>query len=385
MSSVAFTRTKFELNPANNACFPWLSNIALNYEEWRPKAIVFQFKTLSSDVAVGATTGGLGSVIMATQYNSTATEFYSKPQMQQYEGSVSGKPSITFNHYVKCGGRSRGMKWYYTREPGNQAPGGDQRFYDIGEFTIATVGNLPSANPVTIGELWVSYEIEFTKPKIGLQGLVDTFAYMDDFMPADTDANAMSQKEVFGSLAVIGATKFDAFTTGNVFNTGGGFITHPTSAPVEVNYSNGGFTSTISPAVINRNYYFAPGWQQGQRFLCRYFFDSGGFVPAGLASIQDWSLNCGTNVKRIYTVGGVDQCAYATVPAGMTNVIPFTVTFYVELNDDVSQETQSASFIKPYANNAVTTWNGNQWRFQVIALPSVNSSIIAISTGNRPA
>jgi len=52
---------------------------------------------------------------------------------------------------------------YYVRT-GAVPSGQDQRIYDIGDFSIAT-GGLQAAVGV-IGELYIEYDIEFTKPKL---------------------------------------------------------------------------------------------------------------------------------------------------------------------------------------------------------------------------
>jgi len=45
-----FTNVPFTINAANSALFPWLAAIAANYQQYRFNGLVFEFKTLSSDI-----------------------------------------------------------------------------------------------------------------------------------------------------------------------------------------------------------------------------------------------------------------------------------------------------------------------------------------------
>lgn len=83
-ASAGFVSTAHKINPANGELFPWLAGIARNYEQWVPRGIVMEYKTMSSDVVVNVTSGspGLGTVIMATDYNVYNPPFASKQQME---------------------------------------------------------------------------------------------------------------------------------------------------------------------------------------------------------------------------------------------------------------------------------------------------------------
>jgi hypothetical protein len=158
----AFEYNTFSLNPGLSDTFPWLSSIARNYEQYSIRGMVFEYKTLSVD-AIAASTVNIGAVIMATDYNAAHVAFPNKQAMEQYEFCTSGKPSLSLLHPIECSSAETPVKVLYVRSasvPANTDP----RLYDLGTFQIATQGLPAPAN--SIGELWVSYEIEFYKPNL---------------------------------------------------------------------------------------------------------------------------------------------------------------------------------------------------------------------------
>ena len=163
-SSVAgqFQNETFRINPGLAATFPWLCVIAQNYDEYKIHGMVFEFKTSSSD-ALNSTNTALGSVIMATEYNVVAPSFTTKQQMENYQYSNSAKPSLSQMHGIECAEGTAPLNELFIRQ-GDTAAGEDLRFYDFANFQIATVGF--QAASVNIGELWVTYEIEFLKARI---------------------------------------------------------------------------------------------------------------------------------------------------------------------------------------------------------------------------
>jgi len=163
-----FEATSYFINPALPATFPWLSTVAAQYEEYIIHGMVFEFKSTSAD-ALNSTNTALGVVIMGTQYNASSQTFETKQQMENSEFTMSARPSINQLHAIECAPRETPMSLLYTRR-GGLAPNQDVKTYDLAKFTIATQG-MQAAN-VNLGELWVTYHIEFLKPKlpVGLAG-----------------------------------------------------------------------------------------------------------------------------------------------------------------------------------------------------------------------
>lgn len=76
-SSVEFVNTAYPINPGNSTLFPWLSTIARNFEQYQMLGLIFEFKTMSA-TAVGTTNTGLGTVIMATDYDVLDSKYTNK-------------------------------------------------------------------------------------------------------------------------------------------------------------------------------------------------------------------------------------------------------------------------------------------------------------------
>lgn len=162
--STQFNVQSYSLNPGLEATFPWLSQIAQNYDEYEFEQIIFTFKSTTTDIG-SSTTGQCGTVIMATNYNASAPPFQDKIVMLEYDGASSCKATESMLHGVECDpDKLSGSPGKYVRANPilvNQ----DAKDFDQGLFQLA-VANAPSgfANN-TIGELWVSYTVKLRKPK----------------------------------------------------------------------------------------------------------------------------------------------------------------------------------------------------------------------------
>jgi len=165
-SNVAFTPQTFALNPGLGQLFPWLSSLAQNFEEYEFRGVVLEYKSMSSDLNTASTTSNLGTVVMCTQYNPLDTVFPDKRTMENYQFACSGKPSEHIIHPIECKRGQNVDTHLYIRTGNALGNDADLRLYDLGNFTIATQG-MPSAfSGSSIGELWISYEVEFFKPKL---------------------------------------------------------------------------------------------------------------------------------------------------------------------------------------------------------------------------
>lgn len=149
----------FPIQPALLSTFPWLAPIAEQFDEYTIEGMVFEFKSNSYDALASVNTAS-GTVIMTTQYNVLAPPFTNKLQMEQYEFTCSEKPSVSILHPVECSRIETPTSVLTTRS--GPAPG-DLRLYDWGNFNIATVGMQGAS--VNVGELWVTYDVKFYKPR----------------------------------------------------------------------------------------------------------------------------------------------------------------------------------------------------------------------------
>ncbi len=172
-ATTAFTVQSFLINPGLAQTFPWLSQIANSYEQYKLRGVLFEFNSTSSDsILSSATSTALGTVIMQTDYDIADLVPSTKREMLNSEWSSSSKPSETFIHPIECKKSLTAQNVLYTR--GAQTPSGfDQRLYDFARFNIATEGM--QANGGVVGELWITYEISLMKQQFSFIGLTDHF------------------------------------------------------------------------------------------------------------------------------------------------------------------------------------------------------------------
>lgn len=156
--------------------FPWLSQIAMAFTEYKWRGLIFTYKTTSSDL-VTSTNPSLGTVMMATDYNAAEEPFADKRAMNNYEFTTTSKPSISFIHGVETDRNQTAHPTLFVRDS-PPPPNADIRLYDIGQFCIATQGMQQTVNEATIGELWCSYEVEFLKPRFDVDAGLEYDAFL---------------------------------------------------------------------------------------------------------------------------------------------------------------------------------------------------------------
>lgn len=160
----SFTNTSYVINAANSDTFPWLAAVAARYQQYKFNGLIFEFKTLSSDITAG---GALGAVMMATNYDSIKKPFNNKLEMENSEYATSAKPSRSQIHAVECDPAMTQSKLLYCADVGNdETLDIDPRFANLGNFQLATVG-LPGSAGQVLGELWASYDVSLFKPDLG--------------------------------------------------------------------------------------------------------------------------------------------------------------------------------------------------------------------------
>lgn len=156
----AFTIQSYNVNPGLAVTFPWLSTVVgSSFQQYRICGMTFEFRSMSGDALTGANTA-LGSVIMATDYDSSDTPFTTKQQMENTEYGVSCKPSMNMMHAIECERSQTSVSEQYIRAFA-VPPGADIRLYDLCKFYIASVGC--QGTSVNLGELWVTYDIDVFK------------------------------------------------------------------------------------------------------------------------------------------------------------------------------------------------------------------------------
>jgi len=160
----SFENRSFPLNPGLEKTFPWLSQIAANFEEYDFQQLMFSYRSTVAEVS--SSNGQVGTAILATNYNPSNRSFRDKGMMLEYSGASSAKTTDNIAHGVECDNEKlSGSHEKYVRTSALD-PNQDIKEYDHGLFQLATA-NTPSAfQDNSIGELWVSYTVSLRKPKL---------------------------------------------------------------------------------------------------------------------------------------------------------------------------------------------------------------------------
>lgn len=153
----SFNVTAFSINPGIQGTFPWLANIAPNYESYKFHKLEFEYKPMCP-------TNTAGVVSMAVDYDAADQNPTSKIVMKNYESTVSSSV------WDSCLFRSKssnllkfGVQRYTRTAP--LAANLDIKTYDVGRLFVATSNTPTIATPC--GELYCHYEIELFTPQLG--------------------------------------------------------------------------------------------------------------------------------------------------------------------------------------------------------------------------
>lgn len=152
----------FLLQPGDTNTFPWASGIASHFQQYRIKGMVFHYVP-TSGYAVSGTNPAIGAVMMQTSYRANENAPISKTEMLNEYWASEASPAESFCHPIECSPKENPFSVHYVRTlvpPQNDTP----LMYDLGVTYVATQG-MPATGNI-VGDLWVTYEIEFTKPLI---------------------------------------------------------------------------------------------------------------------------------------------------------------------------------------------------------------------------
>nr|QKV51316.1 putative capsid protein [Crucivirus sp.] len=219
-SANTFQVQTFNINPGLSATFPWLSGVCgATYQQHRINGMVFEFRSTSAD-ALNSVNTALGSVVMATDYDSADAAFTSKAQMENTEFGVSCKPSQSMIHAIECARNQTTVSEQYIRAFAVPT-GADIRLYDLGKFYIATNGF--QGTSVNCGELWVSYDVTLFKAIQQPPGFLTPCAHFA-LAPASLATAPFTVSTTVG-------TNFD--NIGLVFAANGLSFTMPLSIPIK--------------------------------------------------------------------------------------------------------------------------------------------------------
>lgn len=98
-SNGEFTYVNVDINPGIKQSFPWLCNVARNFDLYKFKSLRYEFISTSGNAITSVNTA-LGQVMMTAQYDSGNDSFEDIRSQLTYSGTRSFKPSETTSFIV---------------------------------------------------------------------------------------------------------------------------------------------------------------------------------------------------------------------------------------------------------------------------------------------
>jgi len=153
-----FNLLNLVINPGVATVFPWLSNIAVDFQQYRFLGLVVEFISTTSPYN---TSPAMGFVAVSAQYNVLQEPFGSMIELENSSESIFCRPDRSIMYGVECKKQSYNM--YYIRNPASVVI--DPATYDFASIYIATQGLPATFTPGSVlGQIWISYHLELIEP-----------------------------------------------------------------------------------------------------------------------------------------------------------------------------------------------------------------------------
>lgn len=164
LGSSAFKTTSYRIQPGlrgPSVLMPWGSSVAAAFQQYELEGMILEYVSTSTNYSSSTS---LGSVMMSTQYNATATPYGTQREVDNAEFTTASAPDKSFIHPIECSTADSPVSVRYVRSNNATSAGTDERLDDVGVFQISTFGQ--PVNDAAIGELWVTYKVRFLKPEL---------------------------------------------------------------------------------------------------------------------------------------------------------------------------------------------------------------------------
>jgi len=155
--TVAFTVSKFIVNPGQTLTFPWLAPQAVQWESYRFHRLAFEYIT-----RCGSTESG--SVLMSPDYDAADATPTTELQLTTYDGATEDSPWRNQRNNLKPSAMFSMGSRKFVRGNGLLPASADIKTYDCANMFIATIGTAANA----WGKLWVDYDVEFFTPQTAI-------------------------------------------------------------------------------------------------------------------------------------------------------------------------------------------------------------------------
>lgn len=156
-----FRVQEYLINPADVSTFPVLSAQAQCYEEFIVHGMIFEIVPTSSNYSA---TGALGATVVAYSANPSAPTFYNKTQMENSANAVSARFDKGIVYGIECerGASTQNSYMVDAISTGTPLP---ITATTMGKVSVATAPASTYATSSPVGELHVTYVVEFRKPR----------------------------------------------------------------------------------------------------------------------------------------------------------------------------------------------------------------------------
>lgn len=152
-ASNTFTNSIFSVNAENFRTFPFLSQVAINYEKYFVHGLTMEYVPMVSNYNA---TPNMGIVCIAAQMNPTEAPWTSKIQVESAEGAISTRPDKGIIFGVECKGQN--LNGLFVASSQDSTPANLTTLANI----YASVLNTGAyAQGSVLGELWISYDVTF--------------------------------------------------------------------------------------------------------------------------------------------------------------------------------------------------------------------------------
>lgn len=212
-SSAGFQIQSFAVNPGLPQVFPWASTLANNFQEYALHGMIVEFVSTISPNSGG---NANGTVAICAQYDLATPAPISLAEVENTEQSVTGRPIDNLMEPIECAKKYQTSGALQTRT-GALPSGGNIQLYDKANFYVVNSGQADGS--IQIGQIWVSYELEYLMPYVGdsnaLQ-LVDHWqgSSITTSAPSGTAGAFAASSSLGGSISLVnGRYTFPAYVS----------------------------------------------------------------------------------------------------------------------------------------------------------------------------
>jgi len=157
-----FINYSYPINIGLRQTFPFLSQLAANYEEYVMGGLAFEFISTASPYLAGS---ALGSVVASMEYNPISPAYTSKFQMENSAEAISNRLDHCVMYGVECAKGLNTQNAYLVRTGDSSAP---LTATDMGTFQLAVAPGASVPTTSVVGELWVTYDVCLDKPILNM-------------------------------------------------------------------------------------------------------------------------------------------------------------------------------------------------------------------------